>query len=112
MNTKILMIALALTLPLTAGAFPGGGDGHGFRHSPENKLERLAEKLELSDEQKQQLQTIFKEQREKHEALREETDSRMKQVLTEDQMKQLETMKQSRHEKWQKWQEKRQGSSQ
>lgn len=105
MNKKIIAIALAFVLPLTAAAFPGSGEGrhHGKR------MERLTKELNLTDEQRTQLETVFKEQHEKYKTIHEETRGRMKEVLTEEQMTKLDEMNQRRHEKWQeKRQERRQ----
>ncbi|MCQ8103628.1 hypothetical protein NP590_05895 [Methylomonas sp. SURF-2] len=101
MNKKILIIALALALPLTVGAFPGGHDGD-FKGHKGDRIEHLAQKLDLSAEQKQQLQQVFEEQHAKREALRQETDQRLQTVLTPEQMAKFEDMKKERHEKWQK----------
>ncbi|MBE0436783.1 MAG: Spy/CpxP family protein refolding chaperone [Methylomicrobium sp.] len=109
MNKKIIAIAMALALPLTAAAFPPGsgkGDMEG-RHG--QRIERLAKDLDLTEEQRTQLESIFKEQHEKYRAIHEETRGRMQEVLNEEQMQKMEALKQQRHEKWQeKRQEKRQ----
>ena len=54
------------------------------RH-PGRHLDRLSEHLELSEEQKAQVGTIFEEQHEKHKALREEGKERINAVLTPEQ---------------------------
>ena len=101
MNTKIAIIALALTLPLTVVAFPG--EPHqGHRGNPTERLEHLAKKLDLTADQKAQLEQIFKEQHEKREALHAESEQRLQSVLTPDQLSKFEEMKKQRHEKWQK----------
>lgn len=101
MNKKILTIALALALPLTVAAFPGGDDGD-FKGHKGDRAEHLAKKLDLTAEQKQQLTLVFEEQHAKREALRQETDQRMQAVLTLEQMAKFEELKKQRHEKWQK----------
>ena len=101
MNTKIAMIALALTLPLTVAAFPGGPH-EGHKGNPAERVEHLAKKLDLNADQKIQLEQIFKEQHEKREALHAETQQRLQSVLTPDQLSKFESMKKQRHEKWQK----------
>ncbi len=107
MNKKIITIALALTLPLTAAAFPGDRGGeHSYGHRGD-RIERLAKDLDLSAEQKAKLQEVFDEEKTKREALREETHQRMQTVLTPDQMTKFEELKKQRHEKWQKRREER-----
>lgn len=101
MNTKIAIIALALTLPLTVAAFPGGAQ-EGHRGNPAERLEHLAKKLNLTADQKNQLEQIFKEQHEKREALHAEAQQRLQTVLTPEQLTQFEAMKKQHHEKWQK----------
>lgn len=101
MNKKILTIALAFVLPLSVAAFPGGHDGD-FKGHKGDRIEHLAQKLNLTAEQKQQLTLVFEEQHAKREALRQETDQRIQTVLTPEQMTQFEEMKKQRHEKWQK----------
>ncbi|MCQ8130319.1 periplasmic heavy metal sensor [Methylomonas rivi] len=110
MNKKILIIALALALPLTVAAFPGGHDGD-FKGHKGDRVEHLAKKLALTAEQKEQLKQVFEEQHAKREALRQETDQRMRTVLTPEQMTKFEEMKKQRHEKWQKRHQEGKGQS-
>ncbi len=100
MNKRIATLAIALTLPLTVAAFPGGG-GHFERHRGD-KLERLAKKLDLSDEQKSQLEVIFIEQQEKFDTVRQETHARMQEILSSEQIAKLDELKKQHKEKWQK----------
>ena len=92
---------MALALPLTVSAMPGEGEGagagNGGKHA--NRLEKMAKKLDLTDDQKAKLEVIFKEQHAKHKALREETRERMSQVLTAEQMEKMQKMKKRRQEK-------------
>jgi len=111
MNKKIITIALALTLPLTVLAFPGG-EGGGFEGKKGNRVERLARKLDLSTEQKTKMEAIFKQQREKLDAIKEETRARMQDVLSADQMKKLDAIKARRKEKRQERQAERKNKKQ
>jgi hypothetical protein len=98
MNKKIITLALALALPLTAAAFPGGqGDFEGH-HA--NKVERLTKELDLTPEQKTKVEAIFKEQHEKFKIIHEETQKRLQEVLTKEQMTKMDEMKMQRREKW------------
>ena len=100
MNKKIITLALALALPLTVAAFPGGnGDFEGHRA---NRVERLTKNLDLTPEQKTKVEAIFKEQDEKFKIIHEETQKRLQEVLTKEQMTKMDDMKKQRHEKWQK----------
>jgi protein CpxP len=101
MNTKIAIIALALTMPLTVAAFPGGQHG-GHEGNPAERVEHLAKKLDLTADQKTQLELVFKEQHEKREALHAETQQRLQSALNPEQLAKFEEMKKQRHEKWQK----------
>lgn len=101
MNKKILTIAMALALPLTVAAMPGAekeGYEGGYRHG--NKMERLTKELDLTEEQKTKMETLFKEQHEKYKTIHEETRTRMKEILTPEQVTKMDEMKKRHHEKW------------
>jgi periplasmic protein CpxP/Spy len=101
MKTKLSFFTLVLAVPMIAAAVPeesGGPDGRGWRPGP--KIERLAEELNLTEEQKTSLEAIFKEQRAKHKALREEGRARMKEVLNDEQMAKMKEMRERRHARW------------
>lgn len=91
MNKKSLVFALVLALgiPMAATAFAqqadgegcphargeGGGPGHHGRrghHGPERMVERLSERLSLTDAQRAQVTTIVRESHEQMKALRPE----------------------------------------
>jgi periplasmic protein CpxP/Spy len=98
MNKKIITLALALALPLTAAAFPGeNGDFEG-QHA--NKVERLSTELNLTPEQKTKVDAIFRDQREKFKIIHEETRKRLQEVLSQEQMTKMDEMKKQRQEKW------------
>ncbi len=99
--TSVVMIALALllALPLTAAAQEpdqcplGQGDGPGMKgQGPPQRglLGRLGEELELTDEQKEQIQAIMAEEMP---AARERIEERVAEVLTSDQQSKLEQLK-------------------
>ena len=100
MNKKIIILALALALPLTAGAFPGGKCDFEGHHA--NKVERLTKNLNLTAEQKTKVEVIFKEQEGKFKIIHEETRKRLQEVLTKEQLTKFDEMKKQRHDKWQK----------
>jgi Spy/CpxP family protein refolding chaperone len=100
MNKKIITLALALALPLTAAAF--SGDNGGFEGYHANRVDRLTKNLDLTAEQKTKVDAIFKEQEGKFNAIHEETRTRLQEVLTKEQMTKFDELKKQRHEKWQK----------
>ena len=100
MNKKIITLALALALPLTVVAFPGGNGDFEGHHA--NRVERLTKSLDLTPEQKTKVEAIFKEQEEKFKIIHEETRKRLQEVLSKEQMTKMDDMKKQRHEKWQK----------
>lgn len=98
MNVKLISMLIALALPLSVVAYPGGkGDHEQYRAK---KIERLNKELGLSEDQKVKIEALFKEQGEKHRALHKETQSQLQTILTPEQNTKLEEMKQRRHEKW------------
>jgi protein CpxP len=100
MNKKIIILALALVLPLTAAAFPGGKcDFEGY-HA--NRVECLTKNLDLTAEQKTKVEALFKEQEGKFKIIHEETRKRLQEVLTKEQLTKFDEMKKQRHDKWQK----------
>ncbi|MFC6670409.1 Spy/CpxP family protein refolding chaperone [Marinobacterium aestuariivivens] len=63
---KPLIIAMT-ALTLSAGAIglaQAHDKGEGGRYSPEKRLERMTEQLQLTDEQRGQMQTLMEQQRE------------------------------------------------
>jgi periplasmic protein CpxP/Spy len=114
MNKKIATLAIALALPLTVFACPGGG-GPGFEGHRGDRLERMSKQLDLSAEQKGKLEEIFKEERVKFDAIHQETRTSMQKVLSSGQMAKLDELKKLRHEKWQQrqeeWKNKQQGET-
>lgn len=113
MNKKILTIALALSLPLAVAASAGDKGPDDFAGHRGDRVERLAKELDLTAEQKVQLQAVFQQEHEKRKAMREETHSQIQGLLNQDQMVKFEELRKNRHEKWQKHrQERRQHKSQ
>jgi len=89
--TAVTFAALAaVMIPVEADA-AGGGWGRGGG----DRVARLAERLELSDEQRGQVEVLFAEMRERREALREEQRERLDEMLTEEQRAQLDEMRAS-----------------
>jgi protein CpxP len=99
MNKTLLTIALVMTFPLTAAAFPGES-GPGREEHHKHRIERLTQELKLTDDQKSKVEAIFKEQHDKFKALHEETHGKLGAVLSPEQMTRLEALKKQRREHW------------
>lgn len=95
---KKLLIATCIMLPLAAFA---GDKKHSHPDSPFGgpRMEKVVDALELNDNQKAQVEQIFKMHREKMQSLREDTENQVNAVLTEEQRKKLDKMKEKRKEK-------------
>jgi len=100
------LVALAVASPALAQ------DGEARpRHDPEKRIERLAEALDLTDAQTTQIRSIFAEQADTRQELKEsgdreamrahmrETHERIASVLTEEQREKLGTLREHRGEK-------------
>lgn len=89
---------LFLSLTLAASvlmALPAAADGHrhrGGKHSPEQRLNRMQSKLDLSDEQMIQMKAIF----ESHKSEFERIKSEMKNTFTDDQRQALKEARKNR----------------
>ncbi|MDV6345796.1 hypothetical protein [Nitrosomonas sp. Is37] len=110
MYAKLYSMVIALIFPLTLAAHSGGeGDHEQYRAK---KIEWLNKELTLSEDQKVKIEALFKEQGEKRKVIREETQSRLKTILTPEQNTKLQEMKQRGHEKGcEKYQERKQEQS-
>lgn len=106
---KKLVFALALSL-FTAPIFAQQGPGDKADRTPEERIEmrlrRMAEQLNLSDEQIEAVKPILQDfhqaeakAREEQKARREEVKEKLSEVLSEEQMSQLEKMRVDRREK-------------
>ena len=58
MKTRVLWIALPLVVVLGVGAAAAGYKHHRGYHDPERMVQRISEKLELTDEQRQKLNAV------------------------------------------------------
>jgi periplasmic protein CpxP/Spy len=104
----VLGLALVSILALSVHA---RGPGKGWREpSPDRAVARLAERLGLTAEQKEQVRPILeesfakrreirKEAHQKMQTLREETDGRLSGVLTPEQMTRLRELRSERGER-------------
>ena len=97
-------IAIILLTIFTTTAF-AYGPGH---KGGERMLEHMSEKLELTDEQKGELQIIFDAQGEKMRALHDETQEKINAVLTPEQQEKMAKMKENRKKRREENKQKRQ----
>lgn len=91
-----MLTAAAVPVLAQPGFGPGAAAPPYARAGAHPRLERLATLLELTDEQKAQVQGILTEQREKRVALHEETRARLETVLTPEQVQRLEQVRDRR----------------
>jgi Spy/CpxP family protein refolding chaperone len=95
-----MLIAVALSLAIPAGVAAGmGNPGPGGPHRGPN-LERMTQTLGLSQEQRAQLESVIQAQQEKRQALREETRTSIRAILTPEQQAQMDEMRQTRRARW------------
>lgn len=99
-STRKTLAITALALALAgAGTAALACDGHGKHDrkgppSPEKHLERLSEKLGLSDAQRAQAKVIIEAEHGKREAAREESKAALAKILTKEQLEKFEQMRQ------------------
>ena len=92
MNKKLIGIALALSIPLTAMATED------MQAEVNKKVECLAKDVGLNVEQQAKVKTIFEQKEQKSKVLREEVHAQMQQVLTPEQLSTMEE-KHKKHDK-------------
>lgn len=95
MRTTLIALALMLSMPL---ALASDGQDRQAR-----RLDRITEKLDLSAQQRSQLEQVFEEMREKRkemrEQMREQMDARMAEVLSSEQLENWQALRGERHAK-------------
>lgn len=90
---KRLLTATAVASTLLLSAQVLHADDHRpmmQRHSPEQMLERMAERLNLTEEQKNNIRPILEEESAKMRALHEERRQKIESFLTEEQKQQMQ----------------------
>jgi periplasmic protein CpxP/Spy len=92
MKKTFFAILLSVSLPLSvAYAAPDGGPQLG-KGIVNERVEHLAQELNLTDEQKAQVKTIIREAHVRHKAIFDETRIRLESVLNEEQKAKLSEM--------------------
>lgn len=93
---KMVLVTLVGTLALAGNVHAYGGPGGG---EPGKQFERMAAKLDLTEEQKSEVAQVFADHREKMIQLRDETQARLDAILTEEQRETLNEMHEKRRDK-------------
>lgn len=92
MKKLLFAVVLSLAIPMaTHAAEPWAGAGN-RPESVNQRVQLIAEELNLTEEQKVQVRAIFKEQFIKSKAVRDEAHARLEAVLTESQLAQLDAL--------------------
>lgn len=110
-----LMVASLLSSALVFGiaaAWADGG-GHGYKHDPKSKIERMTKKLDLTQEQQDKILPILQDKHEKMEALhnqmkevRQNAMSQVEAQLTPEQQEKYRKAKEERKKKMKEYKEK------
>ncbi len=90
MKKTIVAGALAVSL------FAAGIVAANFEHKRENRLERMAENLNLTADQQTKIRAIFDEKHSKMKALHEESHKKVLAVLTPEQKEKFEKQREER----------------
>lgn len=97
---KLVALTTALALGgigLTAIASPYERGPYG--HNPENRIERMAEHLNLTNEQQEKIKVMFDAHKKDRQARREKMHEEIGAVLTDEQKSKFDAMKQYREER-------------
>jgi Spy/CpxP family protein refolding chaperone len=112
--SRLLVSSLVSTaMVLGVGAAWAGGDGHGYKHDPKSKLERMTKKLDLTQEQQDKILPILEDKHQKMEALhnqmkemRQNAMSQIEAQLTPEQQEKFRKAREERKEKMKEYREK------
>jgi len=87
---KILWVAVPLFTVLGIGAAGAGYKHYGGRHNPERMVERISDKLDLSDDQRQKLEAVKDVLIEGRRELHDEREKTIGQIIAEVQKPQMD----------------------
>lgn len=88
---SLALVSLLAAAPLTAMAFTPHPNA-----DPDRVLDRMQEELQLTGEQREELEDIFLDHRKEMTKLREDTEKKVNGVLTDEQRKKMEGMRDRR----------------
>lgn len=95
----VAILTLALAGAGTAAIACGGPGGPDMAKKHEKMLDRLDDRLELTDAQEDQVETLFKAAHQKHQAVHDETHKAIAGILTPEQLQKFEQMREERMDK-------------
>ena len=92
------LLSLSQVQAQTNNATPPMGN-HGWHGSktPEERMNRLSEKLNLTDEQKTKVQAVFEDMWQQMGEAKSNANTQLQQILTPEQYQELQNMKQRKH---------------
>lgn len=93
---KKTLIALTLAAMIPTAAYAASHERG--EHSRGPHVERLAERLELNEEQQAKVRALFEEQKAQHEAMRAQMRGKIAEVLTPDQLANMDAMRDKHRE--------------
>jgi len=112
-SRMIISGLLGSTLVFGVGAAWAGGDGHGYKHDPKSKIEKMTKKLDLTQEQQDKILPILEDKHQKMEALhnqmkevRQNAMSQIEAQLNPGQQKKFRKAREERKEKMKEYKEK------
>ena len=113
MSRLVVAGLLGSSLIIGVGAAWAGGDGHGYKHDPQSRLERMTKKLDLTQEQQNKILPILQEKHQKMEALhnqmkevRQNAIAQVEAQLTPEQQEKYRKAKEERKKKMKEYKEK------
>lgn len=113
MSRIIVSGLLSSALVLSMGTAWADGSGHGYKHDPQSRLERMTKKLDLTQEQQDKILPILQGKHQKMEALhnqmkdiRKNAMSQIEAQLTAEQQEKFQKAREKRKEKMKEYKEK------
>jgi Spy/CpxP family protein refolding chaperone len=95
---KKIIIALALGAVIPLSAYAAGPMAASGEQRSEARMERMAENLDLSDEQRAKMKSLFEQHKEQRKAMREQMRAQMGEILDDKQMEKMKDMREGRRE--------------
>ncbi len=114
-TSRLGVFLLSAALSVSGTAAWADDDGKGYGHDPKSHVEKLKEKLSLTQEQQEQILPIIEEKHQKMEALhdqmkdiRQQAMDKIQTILTPEQQEKWKDMQEKRREKMKEYREKHQ----
>ncbi len=95
----VAILTLALAGAGTAAYACGGPGGPDMAKKHEKMLDRLDDRLDLTDAQEDQVEALFAAAHKKHQAIHDETHKAIAGILTQEQLQKFEQMHEERMDK-------------